>query len=281
MSPDQYCQQLLQQSGSSFALSFVFLEEPRRQAMTALYAFCRQVDDIVDHCQEPAVAETSLNWWRNEVERLYQGNPSHPIALALATALQRYPLSRAYFQDIIDGMAQDLHQNRYQTRAELEMYSYRVAGAVGLLSTEIFGYRDAASLEYAKTLGQAFQMTNIIRDLREDAQRNRLYLPLEELARFGVEEAQLLEGEDGPEVRALLAYEVQLTEALYQQAYDLLPEVDRPRQRASLIMAAIYEAILKRIGRNPSRVLRHSIGISAPRKLWLAWRTARANANAI
>lgn len=276
MTPDQYCQDLLQKSGSSFALSFVFLDPPQRQAITALYAFCRQVDDIADDCRDPAVAQASLDWWQGEIERIYSGQASHPIALALQQALNYVPLNKAWLLDILTGVRQDLYKTRFANRAELEQYCYYVAGAVGLLSTQIFGYDDPQTLEYAKALGQALQMTNIIRDIREDASRGRIYLPLDELAEAGIEDSELLNGEYSPAMHALLQREIQHAEGLYQRAYALLPTTERPRQRAALIMAAIYEDLLGRMQRNPEQVLKKRVRVPALRKLWLAWRAARA-----
>lgn len=276
MTPDQYCQQLLEQSGSSFSLSFIFLAPKQRQAITALYAFCRQVDDIADNCREVAVAETSLNWWSEEIERIYARQATHPIGLALSQALENFPLEKAWFHDIITGVRQDLSKTRFADRAELEQYCYYVAGAVGLLSTQIFGYRNPQTLEYAKALGQALQMTNIIRDVLEDGQRDRIYLPLEDLQRFGVTEAMLLKGEDCDATRALLNEQIEIAESLYARAYALLPPEEIKAQRAALIMAAIYARLLARIKRKPQQVLKKRVRISSPQKLWLAWRTARA-----
>jgi phytoene synthase len=276
MTPDQYCQQLLEQSGSSFSLSFVFLDPPQRQAITALYAFCRQVDDIADNCRELTVAQTSLNWWADEIERIYLGQATHPIGLALQDALQNFPLEKAWLHDILTGVRQDLVKTRFTDRAELEQYCYYVAGAVGLLSTQIFGYQDPQTLEYAKALGQALQMTNIIRDVLEDGQRNRIYLPLEDLQRFGVSETMLLQGKDCAETRALLDYQIQVAKSLYDKAYALLPASEYKPQRAALIMAAIYARLLAKIKQQPQRVLRERVRISALQKLWIAWRSARA-----
>ncbi|HEX9179817.1 MAG TPA: presqualene diphosphate synthase HpnD, partial [Burkholderiales bacterium] len=186
MSPDQYCQEKAAQSGSSFYYSFLFLPPEKRRAITALYAFCREVDDVVDECSDPILARTKLAWWRQELTGAFAGNPQHPVTRALAPAVERFGLPLEQFQEIIDGMEMDLDQDRYADFRSLALYCHRVAGVVGLLSAEIFGYQDRATLKYAHELGLAFQLTNIVRDVGEDARRGRIYLPMDELAQFGV-----------------------------------------------------------------------------------------------
>ena len=187
MTPDDYCADKVRQSGSSFSDSFRFLDPPRRQAITALYAFCREVDDVVDECHEPAIARAKLDWWRDELDELEGGQPEHPVTQALARAREQFDLPVEQLGEIIDGMEMDLELPRYADFTQLQLYCHRVAGVVGLLSAEIFGYSDRHTLKYAHTLGLAFQLTNIIRDVGEDARRNRIYLPQDELARFGVQ----------------------------------------------------------------------------------------------
>jgi 15-cis-phytoene synthase len=174
MTPDEYCREKVAKSGSSFYYSFLFLPPERRSAITALYAFCREVDDVVDEQHEPTVARAKLAWWRQEVAHVYSGDAQHPVARALQTVVARYPLPQAHFQTVIDGMAMDLDQNRYLDFAALEQYCHRVAGVVGLMSAEIFGYEHADTRQYARDLGIAFQLTNILRDVGEDARRGRI-----------------------------------------------------------------------------------------------------------
>src|SRR3990167_7825706 len=181
MNPNQYCQEKAAASGSSFYYSFLFLPKPKREAITALYAFCREVDDIADECTDAQIAQTKLNWWRSEIANLYAGRPQHPVTNALAGAVRRYELAEEHFLEIIDGMEMDIEQNRYRDFKELHLYCYRVASVVGLLSASIFGYQDRKTLKYAHDLGLAFQLTNIVRDVGEDARRGRIYLPLDEL----------------------------------------------------------------------------------------------------
>ncbi len=274
MSPDRYCQQRAAASGSSFYYSFLFLPPEQRQAITALYAFCREVDDVVDECRDAGVARIKLDWWRGELERCFAGEPGHPVTRALQAPLAQYNLPREYFTEIIDGMQMDLEQSRYASFSELALYCYRVAGVVGLLSAEIFGYRERGTLEYAQQLGTAFQLTNILRDVREDARRGRIYIPQEDLERFGVDPRDLLLGSAGERQRELFAFQAQRARRCYRNALDRLPAGDRYAQRAGLIMAAIYQALLDEIEADGFRVLEQSTRLTPLRKLWIAWRTA-------
>jgi len=275
MSPDEYCQDKAARSGSSFYYSFLFLPPEQRQAITALYAFCREVDDAVDDCREAHVARAKLQWWREETARLFAGTPQHPVTRALSAAVDCYNLPEEYFLEILDGMAMDLEQTAYTSFKDLALYCYRAAGVVGLLSAEIFGYEDRRTLKYAHTLGTALQLTNIIRDVREDARRGRIYLPQDELAHFGVEPEDLLQPVTTDRVRALLEFQADRARDHYERALALLPEQDRYRQRSGLIMAAIYRATLEEIARDGYRVLEHAIALTPLRKLWIAWSTAR------
>jgi phytoene synthase len=273
MNPDDYCQQKAGASGSSFYYSFLFLEPVRRQAITALYAFCREVDDVVDECPDPSLAQTKLAWWRTEVAALYAGRPSHPVTQALAGSLQRFSLPQEQLLEIIEGMEMDLHQARYADFKALHLYCYRVASVVGLLAAEIFGYTDRRTLKYAHDLGLAFQLTNIIRDVGEDARRGRIYLPQDELARFVVTEADLLQGRYSDNFRRLMEFQVARAQQLYDQAFAQLPAVDRTSQRTGLIMAAIYRTTLNEIVRDGCRVLDQRVSLTPLRKIWLAGKT--------
>jgi phytoene synthase len=273
MSPEDYCRQKVAESHSSFAASFRFLAPERRQAITALYAFCREVDDAVDECSDPAVAAAKLAWWRGEVEALYAGKPTHPVTQSLAVALPRFSLPAEQLQEIIDGMEMDLHQTRYADFKALHLYCYRVASVVGLLAAEIFGYTDRRTLKYAHDLGLAFQLTNIIRDVGEDARRGRIYLPQDELARFGVAEVDILASRQTDEFRALMEFQAERARDYYQRALGELPAADRKAQRAGLIMAAIYRTVLDEVAKDGFRVLDHRIALPPARKLWIALRT--------
>ncbi len=273
VTPDQYCQQKAAQSGSSFYYSFLFLPPDRRQAITALYAFCREVDDVVDECADPQIAHTKLAWWRSELEAMQLGKPTHPVTTALAPAVARYKLSPALMGEIIAGMAMDLHHQGYASFDDLKLYCYRVAGVVGLLAAEIFGYEDRATLGYANDLGTAFQLTNIIRDVGEDARRGRIYLPRDEMEQFGVQPEDILEARYSDNFRRLMEFQIQRAERYYEHAYAQLPAQDRRAQRAGLMMAAIYRTLLDEIRRDGCRVLDRRIALTPLRKLWIAWRT--------
>jgi 15-cis-phytoene synthase len=273
MTPDEYCQQKAAASGSSFYYSFLFLPPERRRAITALYAFCREVDDVVDETREPQIAATKLAWWRAEVGNLFAGNPQHPVTKALAVSKDRFSIRHERLNDIIDGMEMDLTQSRYLDWPGLERYCYRVAGAVGLLAAGIFGYHDPRTLEYARELGIAFQLTNIIRDVGEDARKNRIYLPMADLKEFGVPAADILASRETPQFKRLMAFEAARARRHYDQAMQALPDADRRTQRPGLIMAAIYRTLLDEIERDGFRVLTHKTSLTPLRKFWIAWRT--------
>jgi phytoene synthase len=273
MTPDEYCQQKAAASGSSFYYSFLFLPAERRRAITALYAFCREVDDVVDESSEMQIAAAKLAWWRAEIASLYAGKPQHPVTKALAPFIEKYSLSEEYLGEIIDGMEMDLTQTRYLDWPGLERYCYRVAGVVGLLAASIFGYRDPRTLEYARHLGIAFQLTNIIRDVGEDARKNRIYLPMDELKRFDVPAADILNGRQTPQFKALMEFQDQRARAYYGKAFAALPAADRRAQRPGLIMAAIYRTLLEEIARDGFRVLTQRTSLTPLRKFWIAWKT--------
>jgi len=272
--PNQYCQEKAAASGSSFYYSFLFLPKPQREAITALYAFCREVDDIADECADADIARTKLAWWRTEIANLYQERPQHPVTQALQPGVKAYGLDQEHFHEIIDGMEMDLDYNRYPDFKSLHLYCYRVAGVVGLLSATIFGYSDRKTLKYAHDLGIAFQLTNIIRDVGEDARKGRIYLPLDELAAHGVAESDILQGRETESVRRLIESQIERAQDYYNRAFAELPEADRRAQRTGLIMAAIYRTLLDEIRSGDcAKVLNQRIALTPLRKLWLAWRT--------
>jgi phytoene synthase len=273
MTPDEYCQQKAAQSGSSFYYSFMFLPPERRRAITAVYAYCREVDDVVDECTDTQIARTKLAWWRDELTRLYAGSPQHPVTRALQPLLVTYDLQHSLMLEILDGMEMDLTQNRYLDFTDLERYCYRVASAVGLLAARIFGYTDPATLGYAKDLGTAFQLTNIIRDVGEDARKGRLYLPLDELSQFGVTPQQIFEARHDENFVRLMAFQAERAEGYYDRAFAQLPAADRAAQRPGLIMAAIYRTLLAEIRSDGYRVLDRRTALTPLRKLWIAGKT--------
>ena len=273
MTPDQYCQEKCAASGSSFYYSFLFLPPARRQAIMALYAFCREVDDVVDECNDPALASTKLAWWRMEVERIASKQATHPVGLALQAVSPEIEISAARLNEIIDGMEMDLQQTRYLDFTGLSLYCYRVASVVGLLAAGIFGYRDAQTEKYAHDLGMAFQLTNIIRDVGEDARRGRIYLPIDELKQFNVPAADILNARYSDNFTALMQFQYQRAERYYQDALAHLPACDRKSQRPGLIMAAIYRTLLEEIRAENFQVLHQRISLPPTRKLWLAAKT--------
>ncbi|HLD09412.1 MAG TPA: presqualene diphosphate synthase HpnD [Methylophilaceae bacterium] len=274
MTPVEYCQTKAAASGSSFYYSFLFLPKDRREAITALYAFCREVDDVADECTDINIARTKLAWWRAEVANLYTGNPQHPVTKALSSVVHDYDLNEEHFQEIIDGMEMDLEQNRYADFKQLQLYCYRVASVVGLLSASIFGFSNRNTLKYAHDLGLAFQLTNIIRDVGEDARRDRIYLPLDELTQFGVSENDIIQGHESENVQKLLDFQIERAESYYDRAFNELPAEDKKAQRTGLMMAAIYRTLLREIKVDGAqKVLNARISLTPLRKLWLAWIT--------
>jgi 15-cis-phytoene synthase len=273
MAPDDYCQQKAAQSGSSFYYSFLFLPQERRRAITALYAFCREVDDIVDECHDVSVAHNKLAWWRKEIGAMQAGNPTHPVTKALLPHLKTFSLEVQHLLAIIDGMEMDLSQTRYLDFAGLQRYCWHVAGVVGILSASIFGITQAQTLQYAEKLGLAFQLTNIIRDVGEDARKGRIYLPVNELQQFNVTAADILNARHTENFEKLMRFQEQRAQAIYDEAFGLLPKQDRRTQRPGLMMASIYRSLLNEIRRDGFHVLNQRISLTPIRKLWLAWKT--------
>ena len=277
MTPDQYCQEKAVQSGSSFYYSFLYLPSEKRRAITALYAFCREVDDIVDECTEVSVARMKLAWWRQEIASIFskggKNKPSHPVTKALVEVVKTINLSASQLNEVIDGMEMDLDYNRYVDFSTLKLYCHHVAGVVGQLSAEIFGYQDRKTLEYAHSLGLAFQLTNIIRDVGEDARRDRIYLPQDELDSFGVSKEDILHSRESENFRRLMEFQIERAETYYIQAFAALPSEDRKNQRPGFIMAAIYRTLLEEIKEDGCQVLRQRVSLTPIRKLWIGWKT--------
>ena len=273
MSPDEYCQDKAARSGSSFYYSFVFLPRPQRSAITALYAFCREVDDVVDESTDTGLARTRLAWWRQELERLYAGAPQHPVTRALQPHLQRYAIDRSRLEEIVDGMEMDLEQDRYLDFEGLRLYCHRVAGVVGTLSAGIFADGDQGCRDYAESLGLALQLTNIIRDVGDDARRGRIYLPIDDLRRFGVGAHEILAARSSEAFVELMRFQAQRARSHYRAAFDALPRAAVRAQRPGLIMAAVYATLLDEIEDDGFQVLRHRVALPPARKLWIAWRT--------
>lgn len=274
MSPDEYCQNKAAQSGSSFYYSFLFLPPERRKAITALYAFCREVDDVVDETSEASVARMKLAWWRTQVEQLFNtGHAQHPVMQALAPHVQPCGLTAERLHAVIEGMEMDLDRHQYQDWASLRTYCWHAAGVVGELSASIFGYTQPETLVYADKLGLAFQLTNIIRDVGDDARRGRIYLPLEDLQRFNVTPEEILTRKYSDRFIELMRFQTERARTCYREAMLTLPEEDRRAQRPGLLMAAIYHALLYEIEQDNWNVLDQRIALTPIRKFWLAWKT--------
>jgi len=271
MTPAQYVQEKAAASGSSFYYAFLFLPPPRRGAITAFYAFCREVDDVVDEARDASVAATKLAWWQAEVQRAYAGQASHPVMLALMPLAADYGISAAQLQAIIRGCQMDLEQTRYLDFAALQQYCHLVAGVVGEVAAQIFGQSQPQTTQYAHTLGQALQLTNIIRDVGEDASRGRIYIPINEMQRFDVKAHEVLKCIPSARFSALMAFQAERAQGLYAQALAMLPDADRRSQKPGLMMASIYRTLLTRIEARGFPVLTERVRLSPLRKFWLAW----------
>jgi 15-cis-phytoene synthase len=265
------CAAITRRASSNFYYAFMLLSAERRQALYAVYAFCRFIDDVADDATVTGGAAI-LALWRQELDYVYVGTPTRPISRALAEIVRRFDIPRRYFEEVIDGVEMDLSRTRYNTFAELKVYCYRVASAVGLICIEIFGYTNQSARDYAQQLGLAFQLTNIIRDVSEDAARGRIYLPLEDLARFEVAEEEILAGEYTPRFRALMEFQCERARHLYREAEEALAPEDRASLLSAEAMRAIYSALLERIARTGFRVLDHRVRLSTPHKLYLVGR---------
>ena len=281
MSPQDYVQQKAAASGSSFYYAFLFLPAERRAAITAFYAFCREVDDVVDEVQDPGVAQTKLAWWRSAVAEAYNGQTAHPVMQALMPLAPAYGIKAEHLLTVIDGCQMDLDQNRYLDFANLQTYCHKVAGVVGEVAARIFGQTDPQTTAYAHRLGLAFQLTNIVRDVGEDAARGRIYLPVNELQRFDLKAHELLKRGAAPgtdpadfeqRFRALMAFQCQRALDTYDEALQLLPAVDRRSQKPGLMMASIYRSLLREIAAEPTLVLTRRVSLTPLRKFWLAWK---------
>lgn len=277
MTPEQYVQDKAARSGSSFYYAFLFLPPPRRAAITAFYAFCREVDDVVDEMRESAVAASKLEWWAREVDAAFAGHPTHPVLQALTPLARDFSIERSHLHAVIEGCRIDLQQTRFLDYPGLQRYCQLVAGVVGEVAANIFGRSSDDTVRYAHKLGLAMQLTNIIRDVGEDARRGRLYLPMTELQRFEVKASELLSRQPpwgySERFSALMRFQAERAHATYDEALALLPEVDRVAQRPGLMMANIYRTLLREIESQDFQVLHQRTSLTPLRKLWIAART--------
>jgi phytoene synthase len=273
MTPEQYVQQKAAASGSSFYYAFLFLPRERRAAITAFYAFCREIDDVVDEVTDPGVARSKLAWWQTEVSKSFAGNATHPVMKALMPLAASYRIEERHLQAVIEGCQMDLEQNRYLDFPGLVRYCHLVAGIVGEVAAHIFGQTDEATTAYAHKLGLAFQLTNIIRDVGEDAMRGRIYLPVNELQQFDVKAHEILKRQYSERFTALMKFQTERALALYDEALVMLPAADRRSQKPGLMMASIYRTLLREIAADNYQVLHQRVSLTPLRKFWLAWKT--------
>lgn len=268
MTPIQYCYEKIKVSKSTFTWAFYFISKERRHALTSLYAFCREIDDIVDNQMDYEIATQKLDWWRSEIDRLFHGTAQHPVTKSLVTYIHIYELNEAYFLELIDGMEMDLKFNRYEDFKQLQLYCYRVAGVVGILSAKILGFKNRTTLKYAHDLGIALQLTNIIRDVGEDVRKNRIYIPLDELVQFKVSEEDILKLKETKQFSNLMMYQIERADTFYNNAYQKLPREDIHQQIPGLIMGKIYNTLLHEIKREkPEQTLNHKVLLPPFRKM--------------
>jgi phytoene synthase len=264
------CAEITQKSSSNFYYAFMLLPAERRRALYSVYAFCRFLDDIADEAISNPGA--MLARWREELVRVFNGTPTRAISRALADSVVRFNIPRRHFEDFISGVEMDLERKRYRNFDELYLYCYRVASTVGLMCIEIFGYTQPDTRIYAEKLGIAFQLTNILRDVREDAGRNRIYLPLDDLSKFNVDQGEILAGAHSDRFEQLMEFEAERAASYYREAERALPEQDRASLLAAEAMRLIYGALLQRIVGSRYRVLSGRLTLSKPRKLFLVGR---------
>ena len=270
-----YCHQKVAESHSSFLSGFRFLSVEKRNAITVLYAFCRELDDVVDGCTDPNVAQITLNWWRSDLEKVFNNEmPEHPVHQVLKDIRANFDLPKNEFEALIDGMQMDLEQARYGSFDELKLYCHRVAGVVGRLIARILGFSNPKTLEYADKMGLALQLTNIIRDVGEDARHGRIYLPIEEMQKFDVPANVIMQCKPTDNFAKLMQFQVNRARETYREAMLFLPAEDKKSQKVGLIMAAIYYALLNEIDRDGAQnVLTYKIAIPSPRKKRIALKT--------
>ncbi len=271
MTPQQYCINKTNKSGSSFLPAFYFLGKEKKMALTALYAFCREVDDIVDGCDDYKEGRKKLNWWSLEVSRLFSGTPQHPVTKLLVNYIYKFDLDEKYFNEIIDGMEMDLNFNRYENFTKLQLYCYRAASAVGILSAKIFGFNNINTLKYAHDMGIALQLTNIIRDLGEDAKRGRIYIPLDELKLFDLTETDILNCTSHKKIKKLVIFLSERAQNFFFSAVEHLPAEDKRKQLPGLMMGNIYFVLLKKIViSDPEKILNKRTLLSPYRRVIIA-----------
>ena len=280
MNSEKYCEDKTRGSGSSFFYAFLFLSPEKRRAMMALYAFCREVDDIADEIREKEIAVRKLAFWREEVDRVFAGKARHPVGMELMWTIARYPIEKVMLTEMIEGMLMDVSGKPLVTDKDLDLYCYRVAGVVGLMSIAVFGYTQEASKTFALRMGDALQLTNILRDVYEDTKIDRIYLPQQARAKFQVSDHDIRQGftdnkESNANLKALLQHYGDKAEQAYQDALAALPSEDRQSLTPSLLMGAIYYAHLAKIKAVDFNVWQHPARLTPLKKIWIAWKAYR------
>lgn len=271
--PASHCYQLTRESNTNFSYSFYFLPAEKRKALYAIYAYCRCLDDVVDKSFSRVDASAALLQWTTETINMFQGKPSHPITVGLKPYIDRYSIPQKYFFELIKGVEMDLVKNRYNTFDELHKYCYRVASAVGLICAEVFGYKNATTLGYAVDLGIAMQLTNILRDIKGDALKGRIYLPLEDLRKFGYTEEDLFSSSYNQAFAEMMRFESARARGYYKRAEETLPKEDRRSMVSAEIMRAIYSQLLRKIESVDYDVFSHPIQLPNSQKLYIALKT--------
>jgi phytoene synthase len=267
-----YCREVTRQQAKNFYYAFLFLPRHKREAIYAVYAFCRYCDDIADEGQDVTTQQTLLQQWREELDRCYAGTPTHLITQALQPVIATYAIPKQYFEELICGVEMDLTVRRYPTFSDLEQYCYRVASVVGLMCIEIFGYVHPGVQGYARNLGIALQLTNIMRDVKEDAARGRIYIPLEDLLACRYPEGLLLQCRYTAEFVAVMEFQARRAEEYYRKAAACLLPGDKAGLLAPEIMAGIYQTTLRKIARRRYNVFQGRISLSVARKICIALR---------
>jgi 15-cis-phytoene synthase len=260
-----YCRALTHRHGANFSVGFRFLPRRKREAVYAAYAFCRLADDIAD---DPGLdIGTRLDRWEQELERCYAGEPRHLVTVALADALRDFDIPQRAFQDLIEGCRQDLVKSRYENFEELHEYCRLVAASISDISLAIFGYESESAIDHGRDLSTALQLTNVTRDVGDDLERDRIYLPREDLERFGVSEQDLVERRRSEAVRELIRFQIARARDYFRRAEPLLGELSRDAQFPVTLMGGIYATVLDEVAKDPLVVLERRVSLSLPRKV--------------
>jgi phytoene synthase len=264
------CAEITRRSGSSFASTFWMLPRPKRNALHAIYAFCRLADDIADDPEVAGDRTALLARWREELDDAFRGKPQHAVGVALSDAIESYQLPERVFLDLLAGVEFDLAEEPVETFDDLKLYCYRVASTVGLLVVRILGFENSRSLEFAETLGIAVQLTNVLRDVGDDASTGRIYLPKIEFERFGISTESVFAGEMSAELQLMLSFNAKRAASYYERAEKLLPNEDRRSLRPAIAMGRIYRALLDELIERNFPCFEQPVRLSKPRRIAIA-----------